>query len=297
MIIRSKKANMMIMTILVIGLLIIALIIGLGFSLLFYDQKRGQSQCDEIALNMAEALNSDNRIGQMNTIVEHSRQLVYLDRQQLIVANNDPTLKAYVPLAAQFSLGSTEGAVRVNTERINQINIAIANCSDYAKSLMRGDSKGGSWLLPWFVANRLTIKQIEFGSINSTLSSSESSLVIPNLHAWDTSEKFVEKGSNLYYGNINAVLPAPDSQLPFFFSALPAQVGGTNSPARLVNAGAFVSSAVIFDSNTNAMQQPLQLPGAVQVSGTMHIQNGKDGNQLDIQVGSKASAPGALERL
>jgi predicted membrane-bound mannosyltransferase len=211
---------MMILTMMLLGLVMMALLTGLGFALLFYDQKRGQTQCDEIALNMAEALNADNRIGQMNTIVEHSRQLVYLDRQQTLITYSSPSLTRYTTLAKQVLFNSTEGATKVDSERKNQISIGIENCKNYARSLA-DNSRKGVWLLPWFVTNSVTINSVEFGSVYNTLSSSESPIAIPLLHEWDKGRQFIEKISNLYNGNINASLPPPDNSLFFYFSALP----------------------------------------------------------------------------
>ena len=295
MINRTKSGNMLILSILLIGLIVSGLVVGLGFYVMYADQKRGQSQVDEIALNMAESLNADNRIGQMNTIVEHSRQLAYTSRAQLGVVMTNPTLVAYIPLAKELCSDAATGVNKVDAERQNQISIAIANCHNYAERI--ANKSGTMKLLSWFIGNRVTINTVEFGSIKNTLCSSESPTLLSNLHTYDLQCKYTVQNSNLYFGNINATLASPDQDLPFYFSALSPLTLGSTSATRLANIEAFDSLAVIFDSQKSTMALPAQLPGAIRVVGTMHIQTGKVGGQVDLKVGSIASVPGALERL
>jgi hypothetical protein len=285
---------MIIFSLLAGGLTVFLLFICLGFYLIFFDQSRGQSQCDEITLNMAEALNIDDRIGQMNIIVEHARQLVYLSRQAGLAANSNQNTAIWAPLADQLLTEAKEGAALVEKERSNQIDIDIADCRRYAKNARKANKEQGSWILTWFIEDQLNVNQIEFGSVNNILSNVESPTAIADLHKFDLTKRYVEDRTNLYYGNINAALPQPDEKLAFYLSALPASVENTNSPARLINSGAFVPSALIFDGSMPSLVKPAQLPGAVRVSGNMHIKTDRKDGKIDIGVNSFASAPGAL---
>jgi len=291
----TTKANMMALTALAIAFLIVILLIGLGIYLIFFDQKRGQAQCDEIALNLAESLNADNRIGQMNTIVEHSRELVYLSRQTFLAALDSPK-PVYMPLAEQLLTEATYGTTLVEQERQNQIGIAVAICRDYALKRTKNKHTSGTQVWPWLFDNQLTIHQIEFGSIENNLSNVESPIVIKDLHKLDIDNKYIETASNLFYGNINAKLPRPDDAIPFNLSILPAQVENTNSPARLMNPEVFIPSALIYDPTQSSFKKPVQLPSAVHVTGSMGIvTNNADKAKLEIEIGSVGTAPGALD--
>lgn len=293
MVSRSAKANMLLFSILAVGFTIILLFICVAFYVIFFDQSRGQAQSDEMTLNMAEALNIDDRIGQMNTIVEHSRQLVYLSRQSSTLAASSDSTVAYVPLADQLLAEAKEGANLVNKERLNQIDIDITNCRNYASSTRKSKTAQGAKLLTWFIEDRLNISQIEFGSVENILSNVESPIPITELYKFDLAKHYVENRSNLYYGNINAALPPPDDKLPFCLSALPATVENTCSPARLINSRVFVPAALIFDKDLPSLVKPAQLPGAVRVNGKMIIKTDTKGAKLEIGISSAASAPGA----
>jgi len=294
MIIRAPKGNIIFLSCLALGLIVLMLLVGFGFYLILSDQKYGQGHCDEIALNFAKTLNGQDQIGQMNTIVEHSRELVYLSRQALFAA---PSLNvpAYTILADQLLAEAKGSALLVDQERNNQINIAVANCRDGITTLCKTRRKTGYRVFPWFFENQLSIQQVQFGSIEGNLSNIGGSPAIKDLRKFDLDHHYMDKASNLYYGNINAKLPEPDTQLPFYLSALPARVEDTDSPARLANFEAFIPTALIFKDKSRDFSKPEQLPGAVQVTGSMHIVTDKKENRLDIQSSSVATAPGALD--
>ncbi len=296
MVSRSVKANMLLFSLMAVGLTILLLFICMGFYIIFFDQNRGQAQCDEMTLNMAEALNIDDRIGQMNTIVEHSRQLVYLSRQATIASASSEATVPYISLANQLLEEAKEGAVLVDKERLNQIDIDIANCRDYAKNTRKLNKGQGARILSWFIEDRLDINQIEFGSVENILSNIESPIPITDLYKFDLSKHYVENRSNLYYGNINATLPPPDEKLAFYLSALPARVENTNSPTRLVNSRVFVPGALILDKGLPSKVKPVQLPGAVKVTGSMLIKTDQKDGKIEIGVSSAGSAPGATGR-
>jgi len=267
---------------------------GFGFYFILSDQKRGQEQCEGIALNLAKYLNAQNQIGQMNTMVEHCRELVYLSRQAVLAAA-DSTTPAYSILANQLLEEAKESSLLVDKERHNQIDIAVANCRDSILTLCKAKTNSGYQILPWFFEDKLSIHQVWLGSIKGNLSNIGDAPVIKDLHKFDLEHHYLEKVSNLYYGNINAKLPEPDAKLPFYLSALPARVENTDSPERLANSQAFMSAASIFDDQSPDFSKPEQLPEAVQVAGSIRIITDSKGSALDIRSSSTANAPGALD--
>jgi hypothetical protein len=286
------------------GLLVaLMVLVFIGIYLILSHQKRGQSQCDEMSLTLSKLLNSHDRMGQMNSVVERSRELVYLSRQSNESAA-DLGVPAYEALAYQFLEESRDSARLVDKERQNQINYAVSECRRYIvqQNQEAAGKPQGIFILPWFFEARPEITQVKFGSIKDTLSSTESPKVLADLHKFDMAQDFVERTSNLYRGNINAKLPSPDDDLSFHFSTLPAEVKSADSPARLietpprlVNPDVFSTTALVFDRDFPTLfQRPSELPGAVQVLSEIGINTDKN-TKLKLQIVSGATACSALE--
>jgi hypothetical protein len=294
MTIRTLNGNMFISSCLAMGLVILVLVIGFAFYLIFADQKHGEAQSDGIALNLAKSLNADDRIGQMNTIVEHSRELVYLSRQSVMAAP-DLNVPAYESLADQFLTEAKDSALLVEKERRNQIDIAVLTCRDKILTLCNEKANSGYSILPWFFEDQLSIKGLQLGSIDSNFSNISAPQAVKALRKFDLDHHYIDGVSGLYCGNINAKLPQPDDELPFCLSSLPARVENTDCPARLTRPDAFISTALIFDDHSPDFSKPAQLPEAVEVIGSMRIITANRGATLEIPSSSIATAPGALD--
>jgi hypothetical protein len=132
---------------------------------------------------------------------------------------------------------------------------------------------------------------MRLGYIKGVQSNVENLLVIPDLRDFDVDKKYIQKGSNLYLGNINAKLPGPDDDLDFKLSALPADVKKTISPSRLTAIDVFVPTATIFDQDKPVEAKMDQLPGAVQLQEQMDVSNRQANSELKIT--STATASGA----
>ncbi len=218
---RRANGNMLLVALLSFGLMALGLFVVLAFYLILSEQKRGQAQCDDIALDLTKSLNEGNRIGQMNETVEHARELVYLSRQDLINAYN-ASIPDCLELADLLLNESIESSKAVEKERKNQIDIAVNNCRERAIALYDSRTTTGIRLLPWFIEDQFCLQKTRFATAND-LSNVSGPQAIKELHKFDLEKNYIEKISNLYYGNINAKLPPPDAQLAFYLSALPAR--------------------------------------------------------------------------
>ncbi len=292
---RINKGNMLLLASLGVGLVILVIAVGLGFFIILSEQKLAQTQCDDLAIDLAKSINAQNRIGQMNETVEHTRELVYLSRQNLNTAND--SMPTYTSLAELLLNESIEAAIIVEKERCNQIDLAVSNCRETIKQLRLARTNTGSRLLPWFIEDQLYINTVQFVASNS-LSNITSPAVIKDLYKFDLEKHYIEKNSKLYCGNINAKLPSPDSKLNFYFSTLPACIENTISPVRLANQDDFISTAVIFDDkDERKFTKPEQLPEGVRISGNMIIRTNNKGDNLNIAASSTATAPGSTTKL
>jgi hypothetical protein len=197
-------------------------------------------------------------------------------------------------LAQQLLVEAREGAQAVEGERKNQIDCTLCEVHNCLTQLTKTEQNSTPQMLAWILETQPVITQVNFGSVTNVLASVESPTILDDLHKHDAKEKYVDKASNLYFGNINAKLPAPDDDLLFHFASLPAQINNLAVPPRLVDVGAFVKAATIFEKDNPLVQKPTELPSAVQVIGTSTIKNGKD-TEMRLRIAADATACGALE--
>lgn len=282
---------MLSMTALIGGIILLACIIGLAAYMLLAQQKRGQSDTDEVSLNAGKLLNFDDRIGQMNNVTERCRELVYVSRVNKEKAENLNT-PLFAPLARQLLEESRANAALVEAERINQINLTTQNVQKYIIQHNLTTRTGSRFSLPWFQTAFPEIAEADFGSIRGVQCNVENLQVIPALRDYDLSQHYIQPGSNLYMGNINAKLPAPDSDLNFNLSSLPADVSGSVAPVRLANPEVFVSATPIMAKDKKVNSRPVHLPGAVQLIESMNVSGG--GNSGAIRLSSTATADGGM---
>jgi hypothetical protein len=287
---RSDNGNMLSMVALLLGLVCFACLTSFGFYMLLSQQKNGQSGTDQYALTSANTLNAGDRIGQMNNVIERCRELVYVSR-----VNNDkaqlPMNKLYQALSAQLLDESRENAKLVEEERKNQIKLCVKNLQASIIATKKVAPTGKRLSLPMFESAYPQIEIMRLGYIIGVQSNVENLLVIPDLREFDVEKKYIQKGSNLYLGNINAKLPGPDDDLDFKLSALPADVKKTISPSRLTATDVFVTTATIFAKDKPLDAKLDQLPGAIQLQEQMDVSNRQANSELKLT--STATASGA----
>ncbi|MDR3616974.1 MAG: hypothetical protein P4L53_25675 [Candidatus Obscuribacterales bacterium] len=287
---RSHNGNMLSMVALLLGLVCFACLTSFGFYMLLSQQKNGQSGTDQYALTSASTLNAGDRIGQMNNVIERCRELVYVSR-----VNNDkaqlPMNKLYQALSAQLLDESRENAKLVEEERKNQIKLCVKNLQATIVATKKVAPTGKRLSLPMFESAYPQIEIVRLGYIKGVQSNVENLLVIPDLREFDVEKKYIQKGSNLYLGNINAKLPGPDDDLDFKLSALPADVKKTISPSRLTAPDVFVTTATIFAQDKPLDAKMDQLPGAIQLQEQMDVSNRQATSELKLT--STATASGA----
>jgi hypothetical protein len=282
---------MLSVTALLAGILLFVCVVGFTGYMLLSQQKRGQTDADEVTLNVAKLMNGDDRVGQMNNVVERCRELVYASRANLTKAGNMST-PLYQSLAQQLLDESRANSQIVENERLNQINLTSQRVKNYIAQHNATTRTGSRLALPFFQTQFPVILQADFGAIAGVQCNVQNLLVIPELKDYDVNQHYIQPGSNLYMGNINAKLPAPDSDLNFMLASLPANVGGTVAPVRLANPEVFMQTAQVMNRNQQTHTRPTHLPSAIQLVETMDVSGGS--NQGSIRLGSTATADGGL---
>jgi len=290
---RSEQGSMLSMTALTFGIIMFACVIAFAFYLLLSQQKRGQHETDKIAMDLAKVLNKDDRVGQINNVIARCRELVYVSRENVVRASE----KGYnhlLPLANQLVEESRSSAVLVESERENQKGMSISDVKVMIENYNLKARPDSSFKLPWFESYDPAVYDVKLGYVDKVESNVENLQVIPELRDFDQTNGYIQKGSNLYKGNINARLPNPDSDLDFKLSSLPTTVEQTVAPPRLVNADVFRPAAVLFTDKEFRLGKKMdQLPSAAEVLSRMDVSITKTDRQ-SVQIGSVAQTSGAL---
>lgn len=281
---------MLTMTLLCIGLLLAVCMIGFAFYLLLSEQKRGQTEADKLALEISKSMNENDRIGQINNLVVRNRELVYASR---LTANTtiNSNLSFCAPLAQQLLDEASSSSVEIDKERKTQITLQQKRIKDIVERYNMHTQNVTTFSLPWWKTYGLQVFQVNGGSLRDVQSNVEHTEIYDELNIEDRRAKYVQPGSNLYMGNINAKLPTPDNNLDFKITSLPAPVEKLIAPARLANPEIFHFGNLFFDNGKAVMQSFDQIPTAVQVVGRMDVQM-REGNQR-VQIGSTALTNGA----
>ncbi len=233
-----SRGNMLVMIALVGGIIIAVVVIGIGVMLILFSQQKGRQSADELALTLAQVLNRDDRQGQMNNLVERSRELVYSSRK----AYDDCVSEEFhnmEPLMRDLLEESRAGAQTVEKTRESLSELTIAELRSTQKDFNERLQQAHSVNLSWMNTSRPVVKQLEVGSIDKVNSNVLAPPGFAELKAMDEKSGICDSQTGIYLGNINAKLPGADGDLDFKLSSLAAPVGTTVSAARLTDANVF----------------------------------------------------------
>lgn len=299
---RRSSGNMLMMVALVGFIVIVILMVGFVIAMVVLSQKRAQNEGEELALSLATTLNKDDYIGQMNNMVEFSRELVFTSRQQYDEAVADyPRLR---PLAMQLMDESRTGAKLVEAERQQLVKLSLKKLREQVldsndRKASGVDKSSAGFRMPWVTTHAPSVSQLTAGYIDGVQSNASAPDGVPELKQLDIQGKFLSPKGNLYIGNINAKLPSPDDDLIFKLSSLPAAVKGTTSSTRLAAANVFKPFAVLIEAGEPTDKGCDQLPSAVNVDLMMKVtadasKKGPMENQVKVNVTSAAAGAGLL---
>lgn len=233
-----SRGNMLLMIALVGGLIVAVVVIGIAVMLVLFSQQKGRQSADELALTLAQVLNRDDRQGQMNNLVERSRELVYSSRK----AYNDCVSNEFhnmEPLMRDLLEESRTGAQTVEKTRETLAELIISDLRNAQKDFNERLKQAHSMNLNWIRTSQPVVKQLEVGSIDKVKSNVYAPTGFAELKTMDEKSGICDSKTGIYTGNINAKLPGADADLDFKLSSLAAPVGATVSASRLTDANVF----------------------------------------------------------
>jgi hypothetical protein len=289
---RSSQGSMLGMTAFIGGLLIFACICGFCYYMFFSEQQRAQGKADTETLEMVKLLNGDDRVGQINNTIARNRELVFVSRSSETQAS-EKRFANWAPLARYLCDEARSSSELVEAERVNQIALAKKAICYEADHFNINCKNNPIFQLPFWHSWDSEVFDITLGSSTRTESNVPNSDLYPELRDWDKQQKYFQEGSNLYRGNINAKLPAPDNDLDFKIASLPAPVDRTVAQARLINPESYTPAGVVFKDMKHVDCKLDQIPTAIHA--VQRIWFTAMENDQQIQIGSSALTGGAQQ--
>ncbi|HEY9678907.1 MAG TPA: hypothetical protein V6C76_12940 [Drouetiella sp.] len=269
---RAKNGNMLVVVMVVGGVVLIALVVGMSFSGMYFAENILQNYANECAQSGAavlnggdqatlnQGINSANREGQMNDMIMRTRALVKESRENIDQTAQNINNENYRGLADQLMDEAKQSAVDMEAERKTLKQVSEQEATDAIINRLAEIQKLNV-SLPWlqFSSPKLVRKiGIQFGQVkdvqsnvmqldaSNNLMTDDQSYVAPNKH---------------YKAGANARLQGSDSSLDFKVSSLqPASLNKEISPARLILPDTF-----------QPLKNPDDLSSAVRVTLTMNV--------------------------
>ncbi|MBA3856021.1 MAG: hypothetical protein C0507_03840 [Cyanobacteria bacterium PR.3.49] len=278
-----------------IGLIIIAvLLIGFFCQFLFLSHQKERTDADECALSFAHVLNNRDRIGQMNTAVERSRELVHGSRLALDALKRDESDPALEDFARLLTEEARAGAHLVESSRQmlcqEVTQDAFEATKEYKKKL---GARTGSKVGVMNVSPAL-LNSVEIGVPLGVLSNVTTVQALDELLKHDRQNGYVSQAGLALVGDINAKLPSPDNDLDFMLTPLASPIGTGMSPPRLTANKVFDSKANVSDEKPQAVRTQ-QIPSAVRVKMEVPVSaQGLSTLSSKMQVAASAAAGGAM---
>lgn len=282
------------LVVLILGVFIFLTLSALTMNSFLFQRTRSQDKTDALALALASKINIGDRVGQMNELQAHSRELIFLSRQRTKDCN-EQELEFLAPLCDQLLNEARIGHELVERERRNQIQQICKELRDTAHAHNNLAEQSGLFKLGWLLTEEPVILRVDLGRIANVESNVKAGSAVSDLFSWDLQRKFFTSASKLYRAEIDARLPEPDADLGFKISTLPANINNTCSPSRNVNPGVFLSRGTIFDSGENTQCNFEFIPTAVQIHCAMKTTIGSQKEyQGEILLVSSAAGNGAM---
>lgn len=281
------------LVVLTMGLIVAVGLLGFTFNTFLFQCTRSQYDVDALAVQLANAMNAGDRIGQMNELVEASREIVHVSQKQL-EEYPPKELDLLAGLASQLDEEARAGQLAVDRERRNQIYLINHDLQQLAFKHNMSEESARAVCLGWLRARCPQVVRVEAGRIVGVDSNIKCLQVLPELDGYDNARGYLAAGSRLLKGGVNARLAPPNAGLEFKFAAVPAFVGKTCAPVRNVNSDVFQRLGTICDAGSLKAIEMDDIPSAVQIHCTMETTIGaKQEHRADVRLVSTAAAAGA----
>lgn len=258
---RDSKGGVLPLLMAICVIIFVVVMIAIAMNTLHLVDGKLRSSAEKVALELAVNLNDGDRIGEMNSMTEYSRELVYSSRE----AHNRITFGyAHIePLARVLLDEAREGARQVEAERNN---LSTVICKDaLALKKMKENNIMEPVNILFFNVKPEGISTLEVGSCRFVPSNAVLPIGLPELRAIDRDKKYTFEGSDYYKADMEIYLPDPDGDLKFRFSSLAPMVKKTVSQPRLISPNDFEPLATLSDEFIRKRSVLKYMPTAVRM--------------------------------
>ncbi len=291
---RKSSGSIILLAVMLLGGIIGLFMVFMSVNGLLMARNSSQRETDSLALNFAECINQNDRVGQINEIEACSRELVFNSRKRMTDCQHND-LENLTPLCNRLLMEARQGAQLVEAERQNQVQLICTQIKNAAAKHNDEASSQSNFSLAMVQTRKPIVTRIDVGRIANVESNVKRLGVVEELSQFDARNGYVNSKSQLFKADLNAKLPSEDADLNFFVSSLPARVGDTCSPARNVNPDVFIRTGTIYGQDGGKSAGVAQIPDAIQITCTMDTSLcGQNGQSGALELVSTSAATGGV---
>jgi len=261
---RSSYGNTYFLVTCMFALLTVILATVAAFDSLFLSHQRLRTGAEDLSMLAADQMNMHDRAGRMNNLLALSRENAFNTGVTYVTAvESEPAL---ADLAALLMNESRNGALLMTAEQKQMTTYTI---HEMQQLLVGKKAVAAPWhmVLPWIESASLTPDCVDVGYVEGVDSSVHVNDGNSDLASFDSNDRLINPKTGLYFANRALTLPAPNNDLIFCLSSLPAPVKDTVSQARTIKAGAFKPLSKIVSHGMPVVEAHCQcVPSAVRIT-------------------------------
>lgn len=234
---RNSRGGVLPLIMLAGVVLILVTIVAVSVCALLLIESKLRSTGENLCLQSGVQLNRNDRITEMNLMVERSREAVYTGRQTY--DKIEETAPHVAPLAQLLLDDARDGARLVEEERSmlsgslgKEIEVSMSSEMDKLR-------KAAPAKLMLFELNQSDQVTVDVGYVKDVPSNASVAIAVPELKEHDQQSGFLYGKTDYFRHGVNATLPAPDNDLTFKFASLAPKIKDTIAEPRLINSEDF----------------------------------------------------------
>jgi hypothetical protein len=236
-------------------LLVLSMVFMYDMVSVFINHQLLGDRVDRLALEAAAKFNEGDQASRMNHLLVQSRDLIFRSRQTCEITAEAQPFNHLQPLAFKLLEQSRAGSRLLERERERLVAVRLAE----VKKRLESDCLSASGLGQ---IGGETLDIVDVGTINGFSSGVSSAAVKGELKADDLRQRYIDKKTGLYLGEINAKLPNEDGDLSFKLCGLPA----TAKQGALQKVVDYKSYAVLLKDGAEVPFKCEQMPSVVRVT-------------------------------
>ncbi|MDZ4838072.1 MAG: hypothetical protein SGJ27_30180 [Candidatus Melainabacteria bacterium] len=260
---RTMTGGVLPLLMLVAVIIAVLVLAAIAVCALHLVESKLRSTAENYVLQAGIQLNKDDRIGEINLMVERSREAVYTARKTLVdIESGAPHVGSLARLLLE---DARVGAKQVDEERRRLSGVLGKEVEIALTSQVKKDCQAGTLNLMFFQLNQREDISVEVGSVRDMPSNAMAPVGLPQLKRHDHQEGYFFQSTDYYQPDINTKLPVPDDDLTFRFASLAPRIKNTVADARLLTTDDFDGQVILIAPGKLVRPTLRNLPSAVKL--------------------------------